>query len=156
MLVVIGFKPTQSDPCVYVHGSGGSLVIMTLYADDMLISGKDPELVATLKKERHDRFEMKDMGEVSLILGMEVTRDYEEGTMAVSQKGYIKSILERSGMEHCNPVSTPGYGPELSADQPAGKLLGPADSRLYQSIAGSLLYLTQCTRYDLSYAVNHS
>ena len=37
---------------------------------------------------------MKDRGEVSLILGMEVTRDYEEGAMAVSQKGYIKSILE--------------------------------------------------------------
>ena len=59
-------------------------------------------------------------------------------------------------MENCNPVSTTGYGPAVSTDHPADKLLGPADSKLYQSITGSLLYLTQCTRYDLSYAVNHS
>lgn len=154
VLVVIGFRPTQSDPCVYIHGRGDTLVILTLYVDDILISGKDPELVANLKTELRDRFEMKDMGEVSHILGMEVTRNYEEGTLAVSQKGYVKNILERFGMENCNPVSTPGYGPELSTDQPADKLLGAAESKMYQSITGSLLYLAQCTRYDLCYAVN--
>lgn len=154
VLVVIGFRPTQSDPCVYIHGSGDALVILTLYVDDILISGKDPELVANLKKELRDRFEMTDMGEVNLILGMEVTRSYEEGTLVDSQKGYVKSILERFGMEKCNPVTTPGYGPELSTDQPADKLLGAAESKMYQSITGSLLYLAQCTRYDLCYAVN--
>lgn len=128
---------------------------MTLYVDDILISERDPELVANPKKELQDRFEMKEMEEVSLILGIEVTRNYEEGTMAVSQQGYIKSILERFEMENCNPVSTPGWEPKIydgSADGQA--TLGAADSKTYQSITGNLLCLTQCTRFDLSIAVN--
>ena len=45
-----------------------------------------------------DRFAMTDMGEVSLILGMNVTRSYEEGTFTITQKYYIQNILERYGM----------------------------------------------------------
>ncbi|CAB1101833.1 unnamed protein product [Ectocarpus sp. CCAP 1310/34] len=129
VLTVIGFKPTQSDPFVFVYGSGDTLVILTLCIDDILISGKDPELACN-------------------------TRRYEEGTLIVSHNNYIKTILERFGKEHCNPVSTPGRGPGLSTDQPADELLGAADTKLYQSVTGSLLYLAHCTRYDLCDAVN--
>ena len=38
VLVVIGFRPTQSDPCGYTHDSGATLVILTLYVDDILIT----------------------------------------------------------------------------------------------------------------------
>ena len=53
VLVVIGFRPTQSDPCVYTHGSGVALVILPLYVDDILITGKDPTLVE--QKRRNSR-----------------------------------------------------------------------------------------------------
>ena len=152
--MVIGFKPTQSDPCVYTHGSGVILVILTLYVEDILITGKDPTLVEQKKKEFKERFEMTDMGEVSHILGMEVTRDYDEGTLAITQTAYAINILERFGMQDANAAYTPGYGPELSAEQLKDKLLGAEATKLYQSITGSLLYLAQCTRYDLCYAVN--
>ena len=68
VLVVIGSRPTQSDPCEYTHGSGVTLVILTLYVDNILITGKDPTLVEQKKKELKERFEMTDMGEVSRIL----------------------------------------------------------------------------------------
>lgn len=29
VLVAIGFRPTQSDPCVYTHGSGDTVVTLT-------------------------------------------------------------------------------------------------------------------------------
>ena len=94
------------------------------------------------------------MGEVSRILGMEVTRDCDEGTLAITQTVYVDNILERFGMQDANAAHTPGYGPELSGEQPEDKLLGAEVTKLYQSITGSLLYLVQCTRYDLYYAVN--
>ena len=62
VLVVIGFRPTQSDPCVYTHGSGVTFVILTLYVDDILITVKDPTLVEQKKKELKEIFEMTDMG----------------------------------------------------------------------------------------------
>lgn len=57
-------------------------------------------------------------------------------------------------MQDCNPVHTPGYGSELSSDQPEDTLLGATATKLYQAIVGSVLYLTQCTRYDMCYSVN--
>ena len=57
VLVVIGFRPTQSDPSVYAHGSGVALVILTLYVDDILITGKDPTLLKQKKKELKEKFE---------------------------------------------------------------------------------------------------
>ena len=87
--MVIGFRPTQSDPCVYTHGSGVTLVILTLYVDDILIPGKDPTLVKQKKKKLNERFEIADMGEVSCILGMEITRDYDEGTIAITQTACV-------------------------------------------------------------------
>ena len=95
ILVVIGFGPTQSYPCVYTHGSGVTLVILTLYVDDILITGKDPTPVKQKKKKLKERFEMTDIGEISRILGMEVTRDYDEGTLAITQTAYVDNILER-------------------------------------------------------------
>ncbi|CAB1108809.1 unnamed protein product [Ectocarpus sp. CCAP 1310/34] len=101
-----------------------------------------------------DSFEMTDMGEVKRVIGIEVQRDYEHGTLAISQGPYARDILQRYGMEQANPVSTPGYGAELSTEQPQDQLLGPEEKQRFQTITGSLLYLAQCTRYDLSYAVH--
>ena len=154
VMVVIGFRPTQLDPCGYKHGSGVTLVILTLYVDDILITRKDPTLVEQKQKELKERFEMTDMGEVSRILGMEVARDYDEGKLAMTQTVYVDNILERFGMQDANAAHTPGCGPELSAEQPEDKLLEAEATKLYQSITGSLLYLAQCTRYGLCYAVN--
>ena len=139
---------------MYTYGSGVTLVILTLYVDDIMITGKDPTLVEQKKKELKERFEMADMAEVSRILGMEVTRDYDEGILVITQTAYVDNILKRFGRQDANAVHTPGYGPEPSAEQPEGKLLGAEATKLYQSIIGSPLYLAQCTRYDLCYAVN--
>ncbi|CAB1108124.1 unnamed protein product [Ectocarpus sp. CCAP 1310/34] len=109
-------------------------------------------LVDQKKKELTDRFEMTDMGEVKRILGIDVQRDYEQGTLAISQEHYVNTLLERFGMQEANPVSTPGYGAEISTNQPQDQILGPTDKKIYQSMTGSILYLAQCTRFDLSYA----
>ena len=61
---------------------------------------------------------MADMGDVSLVLGMDVTRDREKGTVTIAQQKYTKSMLERYGMASCNSTYTPGMGKELSLNQP--------------------------------------
>ena len=56
------------------------------------------------------RFSMTDMGDVSLVLGIEFTRDRTKGTVTITQENYVKSLLERYGMGNCNPPHTPGRG----------------------------------------------
>ena len=60
------------------------------------------------------RFEMSNMGDVSIILCMNVTRDREKETITIHQKDYTEDVVQRYGMKGCNPAYTPGVGPELS------------------------------------------
>ena len=49
-----------------------------------------------------EKFKMTDMGDVSHVLGMQITRDREKKTLAISQEEYTKSILERFGWPTTN------------------------------------------------------
>ena len=153
-MLTVGLTPTQSDPCVKTYEVEDILVILSLCVDDILIIGNDEKIVKQLKKALTNRFAVTDMGEVSLILGMKVTRHYRQGTLSICQVDYVNSILERFGMKDCNPVHSPGYGSEISNEQPESSLLDTTGTKLYQAMVGSMLYVTQCTRYDMSYAVN--
>lgn len=84
---------------------------------------------------------MQDMGEVSYILGMTATRNYKQGTSVVTQKDYAHYIVEIFELHDSRPAYTPGYRPELSNKQPEHTLLCASDIKLYQVIAGSVIYL---------------
>ena len=86
------------------------------------------------------------MGDVSLVFGMEVTRDRMKGTVTTAQKSYVKSLPTRYGMTNCNPAYTPGAGNELLLNQPEEKLLNKEDKQRFQAITGSVMYLGDVTR----------
>ncbi|GKD81949.1 ribonuclease H-like domain-containing protein, partial [Tanacetum coccineum] len=69
-------------------------------------------------------------------------------SLFLSQKKYASEILERAHMVNCNPSQT--YVDTKSKLGDDGDLV--SDPTLYQSLAGSLQYLT-FTRPDISYAV---
>ena len=98
------------------------------------------------------RFKMTDMGDVSLVLGMQVTRDRQQKTMTISQENYTRSILEKFGMADCKPVSTPGFGQDLSTNQPEQTLFNEDETQRFKAITGSVMYLAQITRYDVMYS----
>ena len=98
-----------------------------------------------------DKFKMTDLGDVSLVLGMQITRDREKKTLKISQEEYTKSILERFGKANCKPVGTPGFGSEISTKQLENTLLSKEETQRYQAIKGSVMYLAQILRYDIMY-----
>ena len=112
----IGFRSLNSYPCVYVYEDKNDSAILTLYVDDVLPLGANKQLLDKLKKQLMDPFEITDMGDVSRVLGMNVTRDREEGTITINQKDYTENIVQRYGIRACNLAYTPGVGPELSLD----------------------------------------
>ncbi|CAB1113505.1 unnamed protein product [Ectocarpus sp. CCAP 1310/34] len=151
-LVEIGFVPLQSDTCVYLYDHDDVQVFLTLYVDDLLLAGNNANVMLMIKNKLKQRSKMTDMGEVKLVLGMEIKRDRNQGTLTTSQEAYSKSILERFGMSERKPTSTPGYGSELSNKQPEDTLLGEEETRRYQGIMGCLMYIAQVLRYDIMYA----
>ena len=67
----IGFTATASDPCVYIFGSDDNLSVLTMYVDDLFLLGGTTPLLKDLKIQMMDRFAMADMGNVSMVLGMQ-------------------------------------------------------------------------------------
>ena len=149
-----GFRSLKLGSCVYVFKDKTGTTILTLYVDDIFLLGNNKQLLDKLKKQLMDDFEMTDLGDVSKVLGMNVTRDRENGTITIDQKDYREDILERYDMTNCNIALTRGVGPEIFLDQPADRLLDEQGKRPYQSTAGALMYVAQVPWYDILYAVN--
>ena len=78
MLIEIGFVALKSDPCVYLYDHNGGKIYLTLYVDYLILAGNDSNAISMVKGKLQKRFKMTNMGEASLVLGMEIMRDREE------------------------------------------------------------------------------
>ena len=108
-------------------------------------------MIESIKRKLMVRFQMTGMGDFSLVLGMEVTRDRQNKTLTISQENCTKSVLEKFGMANCKPASTSGYGPELPPNS-RRTLFRTRKRRNGQATTGSVMYLAQITRYDIMYS----
>ena len=50
---------------------------------------------------------MKDLGDASVVLGIQIHRDRSRGILGWSQRGYIEKILIRFNIHSCSPCATP-------------------------------------------------
>ena len=48
-----------------------------------------------LKKDLSFEFEMKDLGEAKKVLGMKIERDRKGAKVSLTQKGYLKKVLQK-------------------------------------------------------------
>ena len=68
------FKINKCDKCVYVKNNENDHVIVCLYVDDMLIIGSNINIIKATKQMLPNKFKMKDMGVVDVILGIKISR----------------------------------------------------------------------------------
>ncbi|KAG8492016.1 hypothetical protein CXB51_015329 [Gossypium anomalum] len=111
----------------------GTFIYLLLYVDDMLIASKSKVEIERLKTQLNLEFEMKDLGEAKKIFGMEIWRDRAHDRVSLSQKQYLKKVLQQFGMnEHTKPVSTP-----LASHFKLSAQLSPSTNTELEYIAGS-------------------
>uniref|UniRef100_A0A2N9IB18 CCHC-type domain-containing protein n=1 Tax=Fagus sylvatica TaxID=28930 RepID=A0A2N9IB18_FAGSY len=130
-MIQIGYTRCEYDCCVYVRIlEDGSYIFLLLYVDDMLIAAKSM---------------------------CEVNRDREARKLWLSQKNYIRKVLEKFSMLDAKPVSTPLANHfRLSGSQcPKNEEEIENMSKVpYASAVGCLMYAMVCTRPDLAHAVS--
>jgi hypothetical protein len=63
--------------------------------DDILLASSDVSLLLETKRFLSSNFDMKDLGEASFILGIEIHRDRRMGVLGVSQKAYLEKVLKK-------------------------------------------------------------
>ena len=90
------------DDCVYHKFNGSKFIFLILYVDDILLASSDTGLLHETKTFLTKNFEMKDLGDASFILGIQILRDCSRGILELSQKSYIEKVLERFVMKDCS------------------------------------------------------
>ncbi|KAG7312922.1 hypothetical protein JYU34_001322 [Plutella xylostella] len=106
--------------------------------------------VNTVKEKLTQKFKMKDLGEARFCIGLKITRKEDE--ISLDQSLYIEKILQRFGMAESKAVNTP-------CDVSMKLIPAKSDDEVrtdipYHEAVGCLLYLSQGTRPDITYAVN--
>ncbi|XP_016704211.1 uncharacterized mitochondrial protein AtMg00810-like [Gossypium hirsutum] len=148
-LTRIEFKKSISEPNFYVKKAGEeTILIVSLYIDDLLVTGCKSELIENFKKQIQDVFEMTDLGLMTYFLGMEVNQS--ELGVFISQQIFALKLLSEFSMSKCKTASTPvALGEKLSSTSEYDRV----DEKGYKILVGYLLYLT-ATRPDIMYAVS--
>ncbi|GLT45830.1 hypothetical protein SLA2020_196340 [Shorea laevis] len=121
-----GFQRSENEPTLYVKCNSGQSsqdtafsvensgsnpfvcdaeLLVSLYADDLLITGSNSQLLLNFKTGLMKEFEMSDIGEMSYFLGMEIHQC--ESGIFVSQHKYALDVLKKFSMDKCKSVPTP-------------------------------------------------
>ena len=90
-----GFKENVEDNCVYAKFKNGKFIFLILYVDNILLASSDVSLLLETKKFLSSKFDMKDLGEASFVLVIEIHRDRNKGVLGLSQNAYIEKILKK-------------------------------------------------------------
>ena len=102
-----GFKENVEDNCIYAKFKNMNFIFLVLYMDDILLASSDVSLLLEIKKFLSSKFDMKDLGEASFVLGIEIHRDRNKGVLGLSQKACIEKILKKFSMHKSSPSPAP-------------------------------------------------
>ncbi|XP_042972778.1 uncharacterized mitochondrial protein AtMg00810-like [Carya illinoinensis] len=146
-LFATGFSCSRIDSSLFVLSKGADLIYLLLYVDDIVVTSNNSVLLNAFISKLSKEFATKDMGSLIYFLGLEEHRT--SSGLFISQAKYAHEILQRAKLVDSKPMSTPMVvAHHLSTDGPDFD-----DPSLYQSLVGSLQYLT-ITRLDLAHAVS--
>ena len=77
-LIQLGFSRIQSEDTLYVKvNAAGESLIVSIYVDDMLVTGSKIELIQRFKDEIEKIFEMTDLGVRNYFPGIEVLQSID-------------------------------------------------------------------------------
>ncbi|OBZ68228.1 hypothetical protein A0H81_11842 [Grifola frondosa] len=140
----------------YRRHPDGEISIIFLHVDDMTLVCSLFANLLRLKEMIQSELEITDNGELHWLLGIEVRRNLEKHTIALSQRAYIESIISRYGFSDAKPLAQP-MDPHvrLSIDQCPVSTAEYAAMRdkPYLEALGALQYVSVATRPDITFAV---
>jgi hypothetical protein len=133
------FKENVDDNCIYVKFKNEKYIFLILYIDDILLASSDASLLLETKRFLSSNFDIKDLGEASFILGIEIHQDRSKGVFS---------------MHKCSPSPAPIVKGDRYGDFQCPKNqyeLNQMKAVPYASAIGSLQYAQVCTRPDLAF-----
>ena len=142
-------KKFKSDPCIFRYKKENSELMLGLHVDDMIIINSDNDILDEVIRMISKQFKLKRSDNLNNILGIEI--NITPDIISMNQQKFIEEILRRFKMSDCHSVSTPIDINQNLDNCKDSKLI---DSKKYQEILGSIMYIMTKTRPDLAYAIS--
>lgn len=147
----LGWTVSEADPALFFRKESDGTYFSLVYVDDIeMAAPKGSERIEDLKRELKGIFDIRDLGESTYFLGMEIERKRDQGLVKLTQKKLTGEILRRFGMDQARGRSVP-LGQETKLTREGEPL--DTEEYPYRELIGSLLYLSVCTRPDIAHSV---
>ncbi|GKA18479.1 retrovirus-related pol polyprotein from transposon TNT 1-94 [Tanacetum coccineum] len=98
------YKIGMVDNTLFTKKKSSNLIIVQIYADDIILCSTCQDMCDDFAKIMHDEFEMSMMGELNFFLGQQM-KQMEDGIF-FNQSKYIKEMLKKFGLEESKPMKT--------------------------------------------------
>ncbi|GFY95374.1 hypothetical protein Acr_10g0007590 [Actinidia rufa] len=108
------YKCHSDHTCFICRQSQGRCIIISVYVDDIIITGDDASGIVQVKCGLRKAFDIKDLGPLRYFFGIEVARSRHG--ISLSQRKYSLDLLQDTGMLGCRPAFTPMSAIMLSSD----------------------------------------
>ena len=102
-----GFHGNVEDNCVYAKFKNGKYIFLIFYVDDIFLASNGVSLLQEAKKFLSSNFDMKDLGDASYVLGIEIHRDTKNGVLGLLQKAYLEKVLKKYNMHASKATRAP-------------------------------------------------
>ena len=150
----LGFTRLKSDSCCYLRESDENFEILMVWVNDIISIANNEASNDRVEKDVGGKFEIKSLGRLTKLLGMNIRVNPNKNSISLSQTVYIDTLLKKFGLDNANPVLTP-LDPNVKFD--TFEKSESMDDKIvtgYAQLIGSLMYLAISTRPDIAFAVN--
>lgn len=150
--VILGmdFLRCQSNHTCFIRKClDGHCILLSIYADDITITGDDASSIIKVKQDLGRLFDVKELAPFRYFPSIDIACSFHG--ISLSQPKYTLDMLQDTSMLGCRPAFTP-MDPNLKLSVKFGDLFpDPSVSRLF----GHIFYLTN-TRPYLTFVVHES
>lgn len=144
-----GYISCKNDYNLFTKHNSGSLVVLDVYVDDILLAGDYTAELLSIKEFLDHQFKIKDLGIVHYFLGLEVS--HLPQVYLICQHNYTLDLLNEFNCQDFTPVLTP-LDPSIKITLDMNAPV--TDPNVYRRIVGKLNFL-QHTRPDIAFSIQH-
>ena len=148
----IGFVQLNGDPSIFIRRSRDETSIISVYVDNFLLVSNTMAILKVLKKSLSKEYDTKDLGEVKIIIGWQISRDTAAETMKINQSAFIRDLVIKESLTNCNVNIIPMKA-GLAINMPDADDYKETELLKYQRLIGKLMYLVCGTRPNIAFAV---
>ena len=151
----LGFRQSTNDPCLYIKEDKRGIIRLNLHVDDCCATYNNEEMYQQFFDELKEEYKLSSATDNNMFLGMLIDRT-KDGGIQVHQRHYLDTVLAVHNCDEWKPVTNPARKEiklskehEPKTDEEREKMRNVP----YRQIVGSLMYLANCTRPDISQAL---